>query len=351
MIVKNEAAVLARCLDCVKDIVDEIIIVDTGSSDTTTSIARTYTNKVFNFAWINDFSAARNFSFQQATKDYILWLDADDVITPKNQRRLNALKAELDSKTDFVMMKYHTAFDENGNVSLSFYRERLIKNNRKFLWQDPVHEVITPKGKIVYSDIAVEHHKICGSENPKRNLNIYRGMINDKKEFSPRQWFYYARELMYNGYLQESVDAFLKFLDARAGWKENHIEACKNLSEIFRRQNQFDKSYAALFRSFQYDLPRAEICCDIGLNFLDEGKYYEAAFWYKLALTIKPNAENGAFCLPDCYNYIPNIQLCFIYDKLNDKKSAKTYNESAAAFKPKSQSVLYNRRYFEHNGI
>ena len=81
MIVKNEEAVLSRCLESIKDAVDEIIIVDTGSSDATKEIAKKYTDLVYDFKWINNFSAARNFSFSKASKDYIIWLDADDVIT------------------------------------------------------------------------------------------------------------------------------------------------------------------------------------------------------------------------------------------------------------------------------
>ena len=95
MIVKNEEDTLARCLDCIKDIVDEIIIVDTGSTDLTKEIAKNYTNLVYDFKWIDDFSAARNFSFSKATKDYCLWLDADDVISKKNQEKLKKLKETL----------------------------------------------------------------------------------------------------------------------------------------------------------------------------------------------------------------------------------------------------------------
>ena len=81
MIVKNEEKVLARCLESVKDIVDEIIIVDTGSNDKTKEIAYRYTQNVYDFEWAQDFSAARNYSFSKATKDYQMWLDADDIIT------------------------------------------------------------------------------------------------------------------------------------------------------------------------------------------------------------------------------------------------------------------------------
>ena len=68
MIVKNEEKVLARCLDSIADLMDEIIIVDTGSSDNTKEIAKKYTDKIYDFAWIDDFSAARNYSFSKATK-------------------------------------------------------------------------------------------------------------------------------------------------------------------------------------------------------------------------------------------------------------------------------------------
>ena len=72
MIVKNEEKVLARCLDSIADLMDEIIIVDTGSSDNTKEIAKKYTDKIYDFAWIDDFSAARNYSFSKATKELSL---------------------------------------------------------------------------------------------------------------------------------------------------------------------------------------------------------------------------------------------------------------------------------------
>ena len=77
MIVKNEAAILSRCLDSVCDLMDEIIIVDTGSTDDTKAVAAKYTDRIYDFAWNNDFSAARNFSFSLANMDYIYAPDAD----------------------------------------------------------------------------------------------------------------------------------------------------------------------------------------------------------------------------------------------------------------------------------
>ena len=73
MIVKDEELTLARCLGCVQPFADEIVIVDTGSSDGTAVVARNYTEKVFSFAWCDDFSAARNFSFSKASCDLVMW--------------------------------------------------------------------------------------------------------------------------------------------------------------------------------------------------------------------------------------------------------------------------------------
>lgn len=87
MIVKNEEDVLARCLESARAAADEIIIVDTGSSDQTRRIARQFTEKVYDFEWIDDFAAARNFSFSKATMDYCLWLDADDILRAEDCRR------------------------------------------------------------------------------------------------------------------------------------------------------------------------------------------------------------------------------------------------------------------------
>ena len=80
MIAKNEKNYLEKCLNNIKNSVDEIIIVDTGSNDKTMEIAKKFTNKVYNFRWNNDFSEARNFSLKKAAKDWILMLDADESI-------------------------------------------------------------------------------------------------------------------------------------------------------------------------------------------------------------------------------------------------------------------------------
>ena len=81
LIVKDEEKVIERCLNCVTDFADEIIVVDTGSHDETKNMVKKFTDKVYDFIWNDDFSAARNYAFSKATCDYLFWVDADDVIT------------------------------------------------------------------------------------------------------------------------------------------------------------------------------------------------------------------------------------------------------------------------------
>ncbi len=130
MIVKNEEDVIGRCLECVSDIFDEIIVVDTGSEDKTRDIVKKYTKNLYYFKWIEDFAAARNYAFSKATKDYIMWLDADDIILDKDKEKIKELKINMDKSIDMVMMKYNTSFDSDGNVTFSYYRERIFKRRK-----------------------------------------------------------------------------------------------------------------------------------------------------------------------------------------------------------------------------
>lgn len=345
MIVRDEEDVLARCLESAADLVDEIIIVDTGSTDRTREIAARFTQRIYHFTWIDDFAAARNYAFSLAEKDYCMWLDADDVILEPDRAVFRALKETLAPAVCVVMAKYNTGFDESGNVTFSYFRERLIKNHAGMRWEGAVHEAIAPAGPVVYSDFAVTHRKLHPS-NPERNLRIYEKLLERGETLEPRQQFYYGRELYYHQRYEEALRVFERFLDEGRGWTENNLDACCHCAYCYERIGQPDQALRALLRSFAYDRPRAEICCDLGRWFFQRENLRLAAYWYSLALTCTRDDSRGGFVSPDCYGYLPCIQLCVCYTRLGDWKRGALMNELAASFKPEAAPVLHNRAFF-----
>ena len=345
MIVKNEEDVLGRCLASAAPAVDEIVIVDTGSTDRTLEIARQYTRAVYTFPWIDDFSAARNFSFSKATMDYCFWLDADDVLLKADCQALIALKKNLSPDVDMVMMRYHVAFDGHGKPTFSYYRERLVRMAAGFRWEGAVHEAIAPRGKVLYSEIAVTHQKLRPSD-PDRNLRIYEKLLRDGAALAPRDQFYYARELSDHGRNDEAAQILTQLLRAGDGWIENLLEACRLLSKCRARLGDEDGALRALLHSLTLAPPRAELCCDLGNWFLEHKEYATAAFWYETALSRPRADQSGGFTQPDCYGYIPALQLCLCAYYQGDINGAIAWNERAAQYKPDSAACLYNRAFF-----
>ena len=113
MIVKNEQNVLERCLDSLNGLYEELIIVDTGSTDDTKKIASRYTNAVYDFVWIDDFSAARNFAFSCCTQQYIYTVDADEVLDAENRKKFMLLKQNLLPEIEIVQMYYVNVKKQN----------------------------------------------------------------------------------------------------------------------------------------------------------------------------------------------------------------------------------------------
>ena len=344
MIVKDEEAVLERCLQSVGGAVDEIVVVDTGSTDKTKEIAARYTDKVYDFPWVDDFSAARNFSFSKATQENILWLDADDILLPRDLEMLIALKEHMPD-VDMVYMRYHSAFNENGIPLFSYFRERLLRREAAFQWKGRVHEAIAPRGRILYSDIAITHRS-AKAIYPDRNLRIYEKQLAEGAPFSPRDTFYYGRELYYHKHYAKAEAVLDGFLRSGEGWLENNIEACKVLASCRREQGDLPGAADALCRSFRWGAPRAEICCALGAIHMEQSDWQAAAFWYEAALHAPRNDASGAFIVEDCYGFLPCIQLAVCYDRLGEYERAEQYNLRAGAYRPSSPAYIKNLEYF-----
>ncbi len=348
MIVKNEEEVLAQCLDSVKDICDEIIIADTGSTDRTKEIAGKYTDKIYDFEWIDDFSAARNFAFSKATMDYILWLDADDVLLGEDQEKLKKLKKELTADVDAVSMLYHIAFDEYNQPAFSYRRYRLVKREKNFQWQGAVHEYLAVSGNLFDSDVAVTHrkdNKSTKNAQSDRNLKIYEKRLEKGERFSSRDFFYYANELRDHGQFEKAIRYYEKVLDDETGWTEQKINACINMASCYRSLGNLEKEIDALIKTISYDVPWPEVSCRLGDLYQERELYDKAVIWYLLATEVDVDNRLG-FRQPAYSTWYPHMQLCACFWKKGDYELAAAYNKKAKEYRPNDPVILKNEKFF-----
>lgn len=343
MIVKNEEESLDKCLASVAQIADEIIIVDTGSTDRTKEIASKYTDLIYDYTWKDDFSAARNFAFDKATKDYILWLDADDYIENGDREKFIRLKNNFETSIDSVTMKYIISRDENGNPLFYSVRNRLVKRVNNFRWYGKVHEYLEVYGNIYDSDISIVHNKV--KQTFDRNIQIYEEMLKKGDIFTPRDLFYYANELCDHKRYNEAIEYYNRFIDTNRGWIEDILYSLGKLADCYETIGDNEKRDQVIYKSFEYDCPRPEFCCRLGYKFLMENKLNQAVFWYEQA--IKSDKPTQGFVNKAVSTWLPHIQLCVCYYKLGQIEKSFMHNEEAAKYIPNSPMVIENRKFLE----
>ena len=187
MIVKNEEKCLPTCLESIKDVVDEIIIVDTGSTDKTVDIARNYGAKVYYFKWNNNFSEARNVSLKYATKDWILIMDADDELRGEYKKNFKLL---LNSKLEdnlvyfFETLNYYGDKPDDNCITINL-NPRMFKNGRGFHYEGEIHnQLICPNNEhgAICNDVKIYHYgyldkNIVSKKKRKRNISILNKLI------------------------------------------------------------------------------------------------------------------------------------------------------------------------------
>jgi glycosyltransferase involved in cell wall biosynthesis len=164
MIVRNEERNLPACLGSAADLFDEVVIVDTGSTDRTAEIARSYGARVFDFVWVDDFAAARNAALARATGDYAFWLDADDVLDPPQRDTLRTLLAGLrpGDEAAYVVRCACDPDRDGGGGQTVVDHVRLFPLREDIRWGYAVHEQILPSLRragveVRWTDLVVRH--------------------------------------------------------------------------------------------------------------------------------------------------------------------------------------------------
>lgn len=180
LIVKDAEASLSICLNSVAGVADEVIVVDTGSTDRTKAVAAEHGALVFDFPWQDDFAAARNASLKYANGEWVLWLDADEYLDDQNRGRLQDLTARLDHRdTAFVMTQRSATIP--GGQAVCLQQVRLFRKKPEVRWEYRVHEQLFPALRragyeIWPTDIVIEHSgyqdQAIRSRKLERNLRL-----------------------------------------------------------------------------------------------------------------------------------------------------------------------------------
>lgn len=254
LIVKNEELQLENCLKSVRDYVEEIVIVDTGSTDKTPEIALKYADKFTVYQDCNDetgkiisFAKARNFSFSLATQPWILWVDGDDEV--RNAEELYKLIEDINkvrnNKPCYVAFPYEYSHDEHGHANLVHYRERLISPPSSFKWVNNVHEVLVPIDHEVYAEkydgITIIHRRGAKIIEPNRNLRILETTYEKEQGSDARTLYYIGLEYGNSGQIDKAIEFLIKYLNA-SGWDDEKYMACLKLTEHYLNRAEYQNA-------------------------------------------------------------------------------------------------------------
>jgi glycosyltransferase involved in cell wall biosynthesis/predicted Zn-dependent protease len=252
MIVKNEEENLPACLGCVADLVDEIIIVDTGSTDRTNEIAARFGARVFDFPWVDSFAAARNESLRHATGEYIFWMDADDRLDEDNRARLRQLLAGLRDENAAYVMQCLCLPDPVSQRATRVTHLRLFRNHPDIRWQFRVHEQILPAvrqsgGTVYWTEIVIHH---TGYQDPalrgrklERDLRLLRLEEAEAPE-NPFTLFNLGCLFQEQGRLEEALSCFQRSLAKSAPSDSIVRKLYASIAQVQRHRGQKQEALA-----------------------------------------------------------------------------------------------------------
>lgn len=257
MIARDEAASIGRALASVADLVDEIVFVDTGSQDGTREIAAAVRDRrgeparVIDYAWRDDFSAARNESLRHATGEWILWMDGDDWLDEPNRRALGRLLSGLDHENAVYQM-IHTspAAADGGHPATTAPQDRLFRNLPGIRWEGRVHEQIAPSavrsGAILKrTDIAIMHSgyddECVRRRKVERNLRLLE-LQNAEQPGNGHTLFYLGTTHAMAGRPADAIANLLRALELLPPRSPFRPRGYLMLADCWRLQGDLDRA-------------------------------------------------------------------------------------------------------------
>ncbi|MGV7118418.1 glycosyltransferase [Paenibacillus kyungheensis] len=342
MIVKNEEKVLEKCLNSVQSKVDEIIIVDTGSTDRTLEIAEKYQAKIYSFEWINDFAAARNYSLDQATSDYLLVLDADEYLEEQSD-----LKKDIAEFKDYYIMRIKNLLSNNRVLTHSSIR--VFKNEKRLRYKNRLHEHLDidqlenelSRGE---AEAIVQHTGYTDEimeEKDKRNRNMPLMQIEVKE--NPTSYNLYNMAKLYMN-IEEYDKAFEYFKKAFVG-SENRMyqpELLTKMASCLDQLGFIEDGLKVLEDAVELYPEDTGIWNERGNLFKKAGYYRDAELAWLHCLAI---GDNGITVNEGVGSYIAYFNLAILYDMQG--KLLKSYEMIVQSIQTNIAFVPSLNKYFE----
>jgi len=349
MIVKNEAGCLGDCLDSVREITDEIVIADTGSTDGTMAIARRCGAQVFAIPWHDDFAEARNHVLAVATGDWLLHLDADEVLDPGGARRIRELVDADGDGADAIEVTLANYCDEPrawrwvpvvpgdprargyaGYIKVGLLR--LFRNGRGFEYREPVHENITEsvheRGGTVRSEPILIHHYGYSPDRPlsESKAALYRAIARRKTEQHPddaKAWHDRAELELAAGDAASAETACRRALEL----DPLHLSAATTLANVLMNRGDLDDARELFERLEAAGISPPHVMTALGAIACRQGRLDEARRRLEAVIAAQPSAIMARHCLARTL------------DRLHDSAGARRQLEQALAIAPSLQEL------------
>ncbi|MFH1624852.1 MAG: tetratricopeptide repeat protein, partial [Pseudomonadota bacterium] len=308
MIVKDEEEYLPVCLQKTRPILDEIVIVDTGSRDRTVEVARNFGAKIFSHDWADDFSEARNISLTHATKDWILILDADELISERDLAELPTLcREEIFKAFSFTTRNYTNdssgaiwipddgSYAESAKFAGWFPSEkvRLFRRDERVRFEGVVHELVEASIRelgwaIGYTHIPIHHYGKIKKDNilkTKKRLYVQWGREKVRREHSnPKAYYEHGIQCSDLGLHEEAAGAFSRVLEL-----DNNFPLVEGLlGASLVNLGRFNEAIEVLKKGIQKEPENPGIYNNIGSAYYQLGEYREACRYLEEATQLNP---------------------------------------------------------------
>lgn len=349
MIVKNEEKWLPDCLDSVRDVVDEMVIVDTGSTDRTIEIARSYGARIYEIPWRNDFASARNVSLKHASADWILVLDADEQLDAVNRERLLKI---AQSRYDGVFVRIESPVKSlnSGLVDVSIFT-RFFRNRRGVCFEGIIHEQVLPsiqrtKGRIADSDLTIFHagyakdHEAMQAKH-RRNLTLLEKQVADRPDFALGV-FHLAETYQLCEQYDEALNAYHRALQLRGITTDIHAQIYQNLAYIHLHMDDPELSLDASRKALELQPDLVLPWVLTAQAYTKTAQYKETAEALEQAIRLATTPPKGGRSML-IRKIDPAYLLLFsgqTYEKLNQFSDARRAYEQAQRHRPQSLEVM-----------